>query len=74
MTENGPTKMVSTMIEILSISISPCLIIVLCFIGSNAPCLLVLAEWSLPDPPLAIAYKLAGWVSNLSRQAEACSD
>jgi hypothetical protein len=60
MAENGPTKMVSTAIEILSISISPCLIIVLHFLGSNAPCLPVLTEWSLPNPPLAIMYKLAG--------------
>jgi hypothetical protein len=62
MAENGLTKTVSATIEILSISISPSLILVLCFIGSNAPCLLVLAEWSLPDLPLAIAYELAGWV------------
>jgi hypothetical protein len=62
MTENGPTKMVSATIEILSISISPCLIIVLRFLGSNAHCLLVLAKWSLPDPLLAIAYELAGRV------------
>jgi hypothetical protein len=54
--------MVSATIEILFISISPCLIIVPRFIGSNAACLLVLAEWSLPDPPLAIAYELAGQV------------
>jgi hypothetical protein len=62
MKENGPTKRASATIEIVTIYISPCLIIVLCFLGSNAPCLLVLADWSLPDPMLAIAYKPAGRV------------
>jgi hypothetical protein len=62
MTENGPTKTVSATIEVLSIFISPCLIIVLRFVDSNAPFLLVLAEWSLLDPLLAIAYELAGRV------------
>jgi hypothetical protein len=62
MKENGPTKTASATIEIVSIYISPCLIIVLCLLGSNAPCLLVLTDWSLPNPMLAIAYKPAGRV------------
>jgi hypothetical protein len=59
MTENGPKKAVLTTIEILFISISPCVIFVPRFLVLNAPSLLVLAWWSLPNPPLAIVYELA---------------
>jgi len=56
--ENGLTRMASTTIEVLSIYISPYLIIA-AFIGPNVQSLLVLAEWCLPNSPLANVYELA---------------
>ena len=58
MMENSQTRMVSMTIEALCNSINSCLIKFPHYLGFNVQILLVLAEWCLPNLPLAIAYEL----------------
>jgi len=58
MMENGLMRMVSATIEVLSVSISSYVIISLHSLVQMYKVLLVLAEWCLPNPPLAIVYEL----------------
>jgi len=60
--ENGLMRMVSTTIEVLSVSISSYVIISLHSLVQMYKVLLVLAEWCPPNLPLAIVYELVFWV------------
>ena len=56
--ENGQMRKVSMTIEALYKSITSCLMNFPHYLDSNVNFLLVLAEWCLPDLPLAIVYEL----------------